>query len=74
MLFAALLGSARGTTRTWRGGPTTSAVGGTTDMPFKRANICRVQGRFSVAELFLLSPRCWPIFNPQWLSLILAVA
>ena len=27
-----------GTTRTCRGGPTTSAVGGITDMPFKRAD------------------------------------
>jgi len=27
-----------GTTRTCRGGPTTSAVGGRTDMPFKRAD------------------------------------
>ena len=28
-----------------------------------RDNICRVQGRFSVAELFLLSPRCWPVLT-----------
>ena len=28
-----------------------------------RDNICRVQGSFSVAELFLLSPRCWPVLT-----------
>jgi DNA-binding response OmpR family regulator len=36
--FVALHESLDGTKRTCRGGPTTSAVEGRTDMPFKRAN------------------------------------
>jgi hypothetical protein len=36
--IAAVHESVHGTTRTCPGGPTTSAVGGGTDMPFKRAD------------------------------------
>jgi hypothetical protein len=41
-----------GTTRTWRSGPTTSAVGAGTDVPFKRADF-RVWTQLGHAELQL---------------------
>jgi hypothetical protein len=67
VLFAALHESGCGTTRTCRGDPTTSAVGGRTNMPFKRADFrvgpIKEVGTFTIAALCSASPS---VFMKPW--------
>src|SRR6185295_19803195 len=50
-----------GTTRTCRGGPTTSAVGGRTDMPFKRADfLVLMEGSIGQRNTLIFSER-WSV-------------